>query len=85
MEQFKKAFIGIADDKGNKLYEGDIVECFRAFYDPHKPDGVYKIVYMLPECAFMLVDTEKKKAFAFDECMNYKRLGNIYEKEVNNE
>jgi hypothetical protein len=80
MEQFKKAFIGIADDRGNKLFEGDYVEVFNPFWGANRPDARYKITYMIPECAFMLVTVDENKAFTFDECTNYTRVGSIYDK-----
>ena len=78
-------FTGMHDKNEKKVFEGDVIKVDCSPVGGAFEDGVYIVKYFLPDCAFYLEQTDEKNAIKFNECYIYEVIGNIYEKEVNND
>ena len=72
-------FTGLLDNNGTPIYEGDIVLVDSSFVPGSFEDGVYRVTYMLPDCAFVLERLYGEYGIGFNECYVYEVIGNIHE------
>jgi len=71
-------FTGLLDIDGNGIFEGDIVKVESMCVGGENIDGIYTVNY--DEAAFWLEDKENQKAYLlFQECCEFKIIGNIHD------
>jgi uncharacterized phage protein (TIGR01671 family) len=72
-------FTGLLDKNGKKVFEGDIIRVDCSPVGGAFEDGIYKVKYFLPYCAFYLQQLDESNAISFNECYIYEVIGNIHE------
>lgn len=75
-------YTGLNDKTGKEIYDLDLVrvdDCVCGNPIDGFKDGVYKVEYCLPDCAFCLVQLDGKNAISFNECMEYEIIGNVFD------